>query len=280
MGENSGVEWTAYEDAKGNMVPGFTFNPWAGCTHVSEGCKFCYAERDQKRFKFVEWGRGQPRRKTSDAYWKQPRAWNRKAERDGTRPRVFCASWADVFDPEIPAAWRKELWALIEATPNLQWLILTKRPENFQTMLPDGWLSGWPNLALGVTAENQAMADKRIPLLLDIPAKTRFVSCEPFLGPVDLTAIDEGDRVLYPLMGLQAIEGRGHATSPAIDWVICGGESGPGRRPMDLHWARDLRIQCGLASVPFFFKQIDKKQPIPPDLMVREWPRSDGSENG
>jgi protein gp37 len=243
----------------------FTFNPWTGCTRVSPGCDHCYAEGWAKRSGHVEWGPHAPRRRTADAYWREPLKWNAKAAQAGRRARVFCASLADVFDnhASILSEWRADLWALIAATPNLDWLLLTKRPQNIARMLPPTWGDGWPNVWLGTTVENQTEANRRIPHLLDTPARVRFLSCEPLLGPVAL------DMILTPEMGIHALSGicsdgsgpSGFSQGPGIDWVICGGESGPGARPMHPDWARSLRDQCARDnvfssdSVPFFFKQ-------------------------
>lgn len=237
MGENSSIEWT--DD---------TFNPWVGCTKVSPGCANCYAERDMDhRYNFVKWGKGQPRRRTSVANWKKPHQWNRKAQASGKRARVFCASLADWLDPEVPAEWLRDLLVLIDQTPHLDWLLLTKRPWYWDVrirlaaldspvpMMLD-WLDGHApdNVWIGVSVENQSAADERVPALLNIPAGVRFLSCEPLLGSPDLS------KWLHP---------------HGLHWVICGGESGPSARPMQAAWARRLRDQCDAASVPFFFKQ-------------------------
>ena len=165
---------------------------------------------------------------------------------------MFCASLADVFDNHgsITSGWRGDLWHLIHRTPHLDWLLLTKRPQNIAKMLPEGygapaWGDGWPNVWLGTTVENQTEAERRIPHLLSVPAKVRFLSCEPLLGPVDLTAIERtGGETGF----MRPLDGRFH-------WIIAGGESGPGARPMHPDWARDLRDQCAAAGTPFLFKQ-------------------------
>lgn len=238
MAENSKIEWTDH-----------TFNPWIGCTKVSAACDHCYAEvatptRTLRASGAETWGPHAPRKRTSAANWKKPLAWNRKAEYEGRRYRVFCASLADVFDnhASILPEWRADLWELIAETTHLDWLLLTKRPQNINRMLPHGWNGGWPNVWLGTTVENQTEADRRIPHLLAAPATVRFLSCEPLLGPVDLTR-------------WSGIEGDGGTMGFGLDWVICGGESGPGARPMHPDWARSLRDQCVAAGVPFFFKQ-------------------------
>lgn len=221
--KDSKIEWTDH-----------TFNPWIGCTKVSEACKLCYAETQEAiRYKRVKWGPGAARYRTSANNWKQPRRWNKLADGAKQRPRVFCASLADIFDSEIDPEWRADLFELIRETEHLDWLLLTKRPQNVAAMLPEDWGDGWHNLWLGATAENQRRADERLPVLLEVPAVVRFTSCEPLLGPIDLSA--------YLADGLH--------------WVIAGGETGRGARAMDRDWARSLRDQCLDHQVAFHFKQ-------------------------
>lgn len=246
MGENSKIEWTTH-----------TFNPWIGCSKVSPACKNCYAEAWAKRSGLVQWGESAERRRTSDANWRKPLLWNNQA--NGSRPRVFCASLADVFEehPTIQPGWRADLGRLIACTDKLDWLLLTKRPENVYRMLPEFWVNfeepyHMPsNVWIGTTVENQEEADRRIPELLRVPARVRFLSCEPLLGSVNLAFL---------------------ADAQNLHWVICGGESGGGARPMNPDWARSLRNQCKAAAVPFFMKQMSKKAEIPEDLMIREFP--------
>ena len=255
MAANTKIEWADH-----------TFNPWVGCTKISPGCDHCYAEGWAKRTGDAALWQGN-RRRTSDANWRLPLKWNREAEAAGVRRRVFCASLADMFDNQAEVSWRHALWELIHDTPHLDWLLLTKRPQNIAKMLPNydthplpDWGQGWPNVWLGTTVENQAEADRRIPLLLGVPAAKRFLSCEPLLGPVDLTAVQQtvdpgffGDCLQWYHKGYcHEIEGISY---PTIDWVIAGGESGPGARPMHPNWARSLRDQCAAAGVPFLFKQ-------------------------
>ncbi|MEK7882946.1 phage Gp37/Gp68 family protein [Methyloversatilis sp. NSM2] len=273
MAERSNIEWC---DA--------TFNPWIGCTKVSPACDHCYAERDfDLRRHVVQWGAGQARKRTGDDNWKKPGKWNAKpfyecevcglrtdnpmlAQCKGphrsqhmwkpARRRVFCASLADVFDNEVPAAWRQDLFALIEATPNLDWLLLTKRIGNAEKMIHDARLSlvgstrliipdVLPNIWIGATICNQAEADRDIPKLLATPAAVRFLSVEPMLGPISFEGMFANPTRVND--GTNALE--------ALDWIIVGGESGPRARPMHPHWARDLRDQCAAAGVPFLFKQ-------------------------
>jgi protein gp37 len=235
MGEGSKIAWTDH-----------TFNPWMGCVAVSEACKFCYAEAFvTKRMGLPLWGPKAERRVTSAGNWKEPLRWNRKAKEAGARHRVFCASLADVFEdrPDLVEP-RARLLRLIEATPHLDWLLLTKRPERMVDLALDvGWVGRWPaNVWAGTTVESQARAHERIPHLLMVPARVRFLSVEPLLGPLDLAyACFNGADSL--------------GTMPGIDWVIVGGESGHGARPFDIAWARSLRNQCKAAGVAYFFKQ-------------------------
>jgi protein gp37 len=246
---NSSIEWCHH-----------THNPWWGCTKVSPGCKNCYAA-NLAHFRGHEvWGPKAPRRFLGDNHWKQPLRWDAEAKAAGERHRVFCASMADVFEnrPEL-VPHRQRLLNLISDTPNLDWLLLTKRPELIKQLAPPGYR--YPgNVWLGTTVENQKSAEKRIRHLLEFakPA-VRFLSCEPLLGPVDIR------RYLRP--GPNGVR---------IDWVIVGGESEHGARPMNPEWAESLLEQCQEAGVPFLFKQwgswallnqvpkesIGKRQPI------------------
>lgn len=232
------IEWATY-----------TFNPWLGCSKVSPACTHCYAESWAKRSGLVQWG-DNPRRKTTNSYWRQPLKWNAQAEGAPIRPRVFCASLADVFEDRAELLdYRAQLFALlIKQTPNLDWLLLTKRPENIKAMLPDDWGTGYQNVWLGTTAENQRYAEERIPELLTVPAKIRFLSLEPLLGPIDLNSLSDLEH--HEERYYSAL--RNHVS---IDWVIVGGESGGGARPMEAQWVRWLRGQCRMAGVKFLFKQ-------------------------
>lgn len=263
MGEATAIQWTTH-----------TFNPWIGCDKVSAGCKNCYAENSppvrQDRGKGLElWGPKANRRKTGAANWKLPERWNRSAEEEGSPDLVFCASLADVFEdhPDV-APWRRELFALIERTPNLTWQLLTKRPENLLRMLPSRWIEHpRPNVWLGVSVENQEAAEARIPRLLAVPARLHFLSCEPLLAPVDLRAVRWGrckncehSETLDALDATMRCPCWGEVSEPAalgrIGWVIVGGESGPRARPFDLAWASSLIGQCRAAEVPVFLKQL------------------------
>lgn len=289
MAENTKIEWATH-----------TFNPWRGCTKVSAGCANCYADTQAKRNPGTlgVWGPNGTRVVASEAMWREPLKWNEAAAKAGERHRVFCASMADVFEDwagkvftskgvpfwwcggslsntAIPAGqekgwgftrWatmddiRERLFHLIKDTPCLDWLLLTKRPENVLKMTHDAWCHPvpghvsqnegdgrrWkypPNVWLGTSVEDQKAADERIPHLLKVPAAVRFLSCEPLLGPVDL--------------GLEQYESPGWFAHrhELIHWVIVGGESGHGARPMHPDWVRFLRNQCQAAGVAFHFKQ-------------------------
>ena len=249
----------------------YTFNPWWGCTRVSPGCENCYAESWAKRFA-VEWGPKADRRFFGEDRWAQPLKWNRKAEKLGTRFKVFCASMADVFEDRYQLdTERARLFALILNTPHLDWLLLTKRPENIDRMAPAKWRIQWPgNAWAGTTVEDQQRADERIPHLLEVPA-VRFLSVEPMLGPVDIWAYLKGDLRDRSLTAL------GSEPMPGVDWVIVGGESGPGARPVNEDWIRSLRDQCNAAVVPFFYKQkLDERgrKVSLPMLDGRQWSES------
>lgn len=253
--KNSKIEWTDH-----------TFNPWHGCAKVSPGCANCYAETLSNRLGRKIWGPAAPRKFFGDKHWNEPLKWNREAARAGEQRRVFCSSMADIFEihpnPEIADRQvfaRVKLATLIAATTNLRWLLLTKRPENWSPQL--GWVFDGERfyeptgrIWVGVTAENQEQADRRIPELLKIPAAVRFISYEPALGPVDLT--EWLDR---------------------LDWVIAGGESGPKARPAHPAWFRSVRDQCAAAGVPFLFKQWGNYSPIgEPDQSVLSVCADDG----
>lgn len=225
MGENTKIEWATH-----------TFNPWTGCAKVSPGCDNCYAENWAKRSGQVKWGQGNPRKITSAQNWEKPLKWDREAQKTGIIPRVFCASLADIFDNEVPDAWRDRLWDLIRTTKNLYWIIVTKRIGNADQMLPLDWGDGWPHVQLTVTITNQLEADRDIQKLIDTPAAYRGLSMEPLLGSVNLYRA-QSNWWLW------------------VDSVIVGGESGPNARPMHPEWARSLRDQCTKWMVPFFFKQ-------------------------
>ena len=226
MGDVTAIEWCDH-----------TFNPWIGCTKVSPACDHCYAEdMMDRRYGRARWGAGEDRVLTSKGNWAKPRKWNRDAEANGTRPFVFCSSLADVFDNEVDPAWRARLFELIRETPNLVWLLLTKRVGNAVKMMHEagGML---PNIAFGATMANQEEYDRDAPKLdrLKVVSYTApmftFGSFEPLLGPIRLDA-------------------------SAPDWIIVGGESGKNARPMNLQWARDLQTDAETYGKVFNFKQV------------------------
>ncbi|WP_449393418.1 phage Gp37/Gp68 family protein [Eoetvoesiella caeni] len=280
MAENSKIEWTDH-----------TFNGWEGCTKIGPGCDNCYAENRNARFaggKSINWGQGAPRRRTSVANWNKPLAWNAQryvececgwrgpehkldvaevgffkglaacpecnaVDFKPVRQRVFCSSLADVFDNEVDPAWRADLFRLIEKTPNLDWLVLTKRIGNVSKMIPDHWAAGMPsNVWLGATIVNQQEADRDIPKLMQIKANVRFLSMEPLLGSVDLSQwldLHKADDIqTWARRNVGQLENM-------LDWIIVGGETGPGARPIHPDWVWQVQWQCETAGVPFLFKQ-------------------------
>jgi len=249
MAETTGIEWT---DS--------TFNPWWGCTKISPACDHCYAADLDKRTGGDHWG-NVPRRRTSEKNWNEPRRWQQRAAdfvaEHGRKRRVFCASMADVFDNQVDPAWRDDLWALIRECPDLDWLLLTKRPQNIRKMLPDYWDDVKASIWLGTTVEDQERADSNIRHLLKHDSAVRFLSCEPMVGPIDLTNISMGSGFgLNVLAGYMHDFGVPHCDiENRVDWVIAGGESGPHARVADPAWFRQLRDQCAHEDVPFLFKQ-------------------------
>jgi protein gp37 len=295
MAEQSAISWT---DS--------TFNPWIGCTKVSPACDHCYAARQDAFRKWTPEGWGGPRRRTSATLWRQPVLWNAqdfaqctacgwRDERrafvhdfgDGVRAgcpacgcathrdarrRVFCASLADVFDNQVPDEWRHDLFELIRTTPRLDWLLLTKRPQNIVRMVRDhGAIAGNgtcylpDNAALGTTAEDQPRADQNLTALqrtrMQLGARVLFASIEPMLGPVDVSRwlAPPCDRGSVPgpggVGGVMCTACDGYGCGRGLDWIIAGGESGPHARPSHPDWFRSLRDQCAAAGVPFHFKQ-------------------------
>lgn len=253
MGDLTGISWADK-----------TFNGWKGCAKWSAACRWCYAERDTKRWGMDLWGANKPRKIVSEATWRKPYAWNREAERLGLTYRVFGFSWADVFEdrPELIEA-RKRFLGMVEETTRLIWMLLTKRIENVMDMTPWGD-SGWPpNVWIGTSVEQQRFADRRVPHLVRIPAAVRFVSCEPLLGAVDLTRIpagsDQQPEMVWDVLGKRyGVPGLWQAPmSRGVDWLITGGESGrhAGVRPSHPQWFRDLRDQAVANGVPFHHKQ-------------------------
>ena len=215
----------------------------------------------------IQWGAGQPRRRTSGANWRQPLRWNAQAAKTGERWLVFCSSLADVFDNEVPPEWRMDLFTLIAKTPHLTWLLLTKRIGNVASMATgDGLMFEMlaTRVWLGITVVNQDEADRDIPKLLAVPAAKRFVSYEPALGPVDFVSACNQEcphesGYMEPDTGAWICNECENTTEmPGLDWIIVGGESdqpGMRARPFDIAWARSTVEQCRAAGVPVFMKQ-------------------------
>lgn len=285
MAELSKISWTKS-----------SFNPWIGCTKVSPGCDNCYAAvSTPARAMKIEWGPGKPRHRTRKSNWQEPLKWNRQAPdsefagRKGFWP-VFCASLADVFDNEVPYEWRHDLFWLISETPNLSWLLVTKRIGNAMRMLEEVSQrmlglpfdpARWPNVRIMITVVNQEEADRDIPKLLALRCKNG-ISYEPALGRVDFGKWLE--------LGRWDATGRALPTR-GINWIIVGGESdqsGALARPFNINWARDVIGQCDAAGVPVFIKQLGSSEvrhmglrdragadpaEWPEDLRVQEFPR-------
>lgn len=285
--KNSKIEWTDH-----------TFNPWWGCTEVPghPGCAHCYAKLFAARTGRAKWGKGEKRVLMSESYWKEPHKWNEEAKRDGVRRRVFCASMADVFDAEVADTWRGALFDTITTTPNLDWLLLTKRPDQAARFydeyifthsdgrkmpihLRDSHAKEFlPNVWIGVSVSDQKTADQYIPKLLEIPAVCRFISYEPALGPVDFCGWipKPKDWKWFPIEcrhGYDACPKCDHNPKPedAINWIIVGGESGPKARPFNVEWARSTVAQCQAAGVACFVKQLGAV-PMMPEAAWRSLP--------
>ena len=254
MGKDTGIAWTDH-----------TFNIAWGCMKVSPGCAHCYAETFSKRIGHDIWGPAATtsRRTFGAKHWAEPMAWNAAAKRDGVRRRVFCSSMCDIFEEhstiEVELV---KLWPLIRATPQLDWQLLTKRPERIAGLLPLDWGRGYQNVWLGTSVESQEYAERTYDLLA-VPAKIHFLSVEPMLGPVYLEPY------------INAWHERGAGT---LDWVIVGGESGPGRRELDVTWLTDVVRECVTSRLPVFVKQDsgpkpDKQGRIPDEFWIREFPQ-------
>lgn len=295
MSEQTKIQWA---DA--------TWNPWIGCTKVSAGCKNCYAENTTRarvlRSQGHEtWGKGAKRSRTSAANWKQPLKWNRdiqtwkdqpcdprfrSAVESHPKPKVF-PSLCDWLDDEVPIEWLADFLKLIHDTPNLTWILLTKRPENFKELTTDvlrhiednpptkkgddiwPWLLDWvtgekipPNVWILASVENQEMADQRIPELLEIPAVVRGLSVEPMLGPIShwsgINQCQSCGGTNWRENGCRRCADCGEEYTP-FDWAIFGGESGKGARPCNVEWIRQGVQQCKAAGVPVFVKQLGAK---------------------
>lgn len=250
-----------------------TFSPWQGCEKISPGCKFCYAEAFSRWTVPGHWGKNAPRRFRADDYWSKPHKWNVHAAKTGVRERVFVASVADVFEdrPDL-VPHRQRLFETIRDTPRLDWMLLSKRPENAARMLP--WMldgsEPWRNVWIGATGEDDQHARKRSIAVAEVRAVVRFMSYEPALSSVEWQ----------------------HVLPGVIDWLIIGGESGPGAREFQVAWAREALAAARRHGVVPFVKQLgrfpradgrlvqlrsDKKKggdmaEWEPDLRVREWP--------
>jgi len=291
MGRDSKIQWCDH-----------SFNAWLGCQQAGPGCRLCYAEAWARRSGLVRFGPGEPRRRTSAANWRQPLKWQAEAaafaEAHGRRQRVFGDSLNDVLDNAVPPEWRSELWRLVRATPDLDWLFVTKRIGNAPGLLPEDWGGGYPNVWLIATVCDQHEADRDVPKLKAVPAVIRGLSVEPQLALV--TLLDHLYVNLTPTGRFRTRDGRRQLQFAAdglagdLHWVVVGGESGAWSEatPFDLEWARALVRQCGGAGVPVFVKQLGRRPVLegvpvaladpaggepaewPADLRVREWPRS------
>lgn len=281
MGRDSTIEWTTH-----------TLNFWWGYMKVSPGCEHCYAETFSKRVGRNIWGPAKmTERWRTTGPWRDILKWDKAAKGQGIRQRVFCQSMSDFFEdhPQLDP-WRTEACAILES---LEWLdvqLLTKRPENVRRMVPAHWWANWPaHVWIGTSVEDQKRADERIPHLLDIPARIRFLSCEPLLGPLKIRLhLESRLQYYFPVSAYGQAE---EYTTERIHWVIVGGESGPHARPFRVEWGIDLMEQCDAAGVPFFWKQmgdhlIDRHgerirlahkggdwSEWPEEFRVREWPQ-------
>ncbi|MBO9125492.1 MULTISPECIES: phage Gp37/Gp68 family protein [unclassified Rhizobium] len=234
MAENSAISWTTH-----------TWNPWMGCTKISPACDGCYAEAlMDKRYNRVQWGPHGDRVRTGTSTWREPLRWQKRAEKDGDRPFVFCASLADIFDNQVDPHWRADAFDVMRRTPNLVYLLLTKRPQNI-VKLSDA-VGGLPaNVALGTTVEDQKRADQNLPALQVAKIETNplftFGSFEPLLGMITIP------QVLMP------------------DWIITGGETDQGKhraRPSHPDWFRSLRDQAATHGAAYHHKQNGEWSPL------------------
>lgn len=252
MALNSKIQWTHH-----------TANLWWGCTKVHEGCDHCYAEAFSSRFGEDLWGIDKPRKEIKSV-WKDLIKMQKIAKKSGEVHRVFVGSMMDIFEKPMPiigsdnpeyttGALRDKLFKQISdgLYPNLMFLLLTKRPSNIRKYIPDSWKGNPPNNVMyGISVVNQKTAETLIPQLLEVSGK-RFLSVEPQIDSINI---------------------QGFLFNKGINWVIQGGESGHNKRPFDLDWAYYLKSQCEKTNTPYFFKQIDKVQEIPEDLLVRQFP--------
>lgn len=222
MGDHTDISWAQK-----------TFNGWEGCQHVSPACDFCYAEDRANHWKTVKWGPHGERRHTSAANWRKPYRWNEEAKAAGVRYRVFAFSLADWLDNKVPPAWRGAFAEVVEDTPHLDWMLLSKRIQLWDKLSPWAKRALPPNVWIGSSAEMQRYADERGKIMQRIDARVRFFSCEPLLGPI----------VIKPEI------------LKSLQLVITGGESGRKARITNPDHFRMMRDQCGSAGVPFHHKQ-------------------------
>jgi len=268
-----GIEWLNRPGTTGE-----TWSPITGCTPISEGCANCYARRMAKRLAGRFGYPVAPHEFDVTLHrdkWRDPLKWS--------KPRtVFMCSMSDLFHEDVDEYFRADLWAVMCGTPQNTYIVLTKRAKAMHDWIVDNEMDMPPHIIGMVTAENQARADERIPWLVKTAFMVRGVSVEPMLSAIDLSRWLGGSEECYVcgstgegIAGTDCPACLGTAyidKPPLLDWVICGAETGPGARPMNLAWARDLRDQCKAAGVPYFFKRAGPGQETPPDLMVREWP--------
>lgn len=257
-----------------------TWQVVSGCTPVTEGCRNCYSARlCGTRLKHNPRTAGLTRRaidgrhvftgevRCHDDQLGKPLHWQKPR-------RIFVADRGDLFHADVPEGFIDKVFAVMALCPQHAFMVLTKRPERMYDYFREPRRLG--NVWLGTSISDQADAGAMVPWLLRCHAWRHFVSCEPALGPVDFTGIDvlsgirKGDQI-NALSGFDSTGGS-QPRYPRLDQVIFGGESGDGKRPVDLAWARQARDQCKAAGVAFFMKQVDKVQPIPADLNIREWP--------
>lgn len=261
MGKSTGIAWCDH-----------TFNPWWGCFKISPGCKHCYAATFDKRVGGDNWTPDGPRRFFGDRHWNDPIRWDREAAAAGVRRRVFCASMADVFEDRRDLdEHRHRLWSLIDKTPHLDWLLLTKRPDVMRRLWP--WPTAPKNVWAGTTMEDQERADARADDLLNVRAVVHFASVEPMIGPVSLWAMLAGR------LRNESLAALGSPPLPGLTWVIAGAESGHGARPAQVGWYRTLRDECAAAGVPFLLKQAIDPQAAdaPITLGAGSWRKGKGA---
>lgn len=269
MAQDSKIEWTKH-----------TANLWHGCTKVHEGCDHCYAETLSKRWGNDVWGNDKPRKEIKSV-WNELIKYQKLAKEANEIHRVFVGSMMDIFEKPMPLIdskgfqlsyntedVRQQFWKVVQQSPNLMFLLLTKRPSNINKYIPERWKENPPtNVMFGTSPVNQETAEKLIAQLAEVKGK-RFLSVEPQLGEIDLLKrpLSKDENSVFTKEFYRYID--------TVSWIIQGGESGHHKRPFNLDWAYSLKKQCEIAKVPYFFKQIDKIQVIPEDLMIRQFPTS------